>query len=104
MKDEQPPASAGYGSFAPLAPPQNRADVNAREGWYGQTALMWAAAEGHTAVVQLLIEAGADVAAVSREGAARAAYADLPEDGRDYADVPPGKRTALHRAARAATP
>jgi ankyrin repeat protein len=27
----------------------------------GQTALMWAAAEGHTAVVRALIEAGADL-------------------------------------------
>ena len=28
------------------------ADVNAKEGWHGQTALMWAAAEGHPAVVR----------------------------------------------------
>ena len=35
------------------------ADVNAKER-RGQTALMWAAAEGHAAVVEALIKAGAD--------------------------------------------
>src|SRR5205814_9118638 len=36
------------------------ADVNARENYKGQTALMWAAAERHPAVVKLLLERGAD--------------------------------------------
>jgi ankyrin repeat protein len=36
------------------------ADVNARENYKGQTALMWAAAERHPAVVRLLLERGAD--------------------------------------------
>ena len=36
------------------------ADVDGKEERRGQTALMWAAAEGHAAVVQELIEAGAD--------------------------------------------
>ena len=36
------------------------ADVNARETYKGQTALMWAAAERHPAVVKLLLERGAD--------------------------------------------
>ena len=35
------------------------ADVNARER-HGQTALMWAAAEGHAEVVEALLKAGAD--------------------------------------------
>ena len=35
------------------------ADVNAKER-RGQTALMWAAAEGHAEVVEALLEAGAD--------------------------------------------
>src|SRR5581483_3222293 len=34
------------------------ADVNAREGWEGQTALMWAAAENNAAAVKVLVEAG----------------------------------------------
>jgi ankyrin repeat protein len=98
----QPPVvTSGYGSFAPPSPPQNRADVNAREGWYGQTALMWAAAEGHTDVVRLLIEAGADVAAISRELAPADSAAELSQSNLDYANVPRGRRTALHLAARA---
>ena len=36
------------------------ADVNAREKYKGQTALMWAAAERHPAVVKLLLDRGAD--------------------------------------------
>lgn len=36
-----------------------KADVNARDRG-GQTAIMWAAAEGHAPVVQLLLQAGAD--------------------------------------------
>src|SRR5688500_6108027 len=37
------------------------AQVNARESWNGQTALHWAAAEGHGAVVEALIAGGADI-------------------------------------------
>jgi hypothetical protein len=44
------------------------AEVNAKEGWKGQTALMWAAAEGHTPVVDALIEMGAAVNARSKGG------------------------------------
>ena len=41
------------------------ADVNAVEKWRGQTALMWAAAQQQPAMVQFLIENGADVDAQS---------------------------------------
>jgi ankyrin repeat protein len=44
------------------------ANVNATETWNGQTALMWAAAEGHAPVVQTLLEAGADIGARSNAG------------------------------------
>lgn len=37
------------------------ARVDAAEKWRGQDALMWAAAEGHTHVVDVLVRAGADV-------------------------------------------
>lgn len=37
------------------------AQVNARESWNGQSPLHWAAAEGHGAVVEALIEGGADI-------------------------------------------
>ena len=45
------------------------ADVNAREKYKGQTALMWAAAERHPAVVKLLLDRGADwkVRSIDRE-------------------------------------
>ena len=44
------------------------ADVGAREGWRGQTALMWAAAENHPAAVHTLIELGATVTERSSAG------------------------------------
>ena len=42
------------------------ADVNAREGWRGQTALMWAAAENNAAAIRVLAGAGADLRASRR--------------------------------------
>ena len=51
------------------------ATVDAREGWRGQTALMWAAAEGHAAVVAPLAAAGADVDALSDGGFTPLAFA-----------------------------
>ena len=44
------------------------ADPNAKEGWRGQTALMWAAAEGHAAVIDTLVARGADLNARSNAG------------------------------------
>jgi ankyrin repeat protein len=41
------------------------AAVNAGDNWRGQTPLMWAAAQGHAAMVRVLVEAGADVNARS---------------------------------------
>jgi ankyrin repeat protein len=38
-----------------------RADVNAKENWGGQSALMWAAAQGQPQMVKLLAEHGGDV-------------------------------------------
>jgi ankyrin repeat protein len=60
--------SAGYA--APTNPTlgTNYAEVNTRERWYGRTALMIAAAEGHADVVRLLIEAGADLNLSDHEG------------------------------------
>ena len=44
------------------------ADVNAKETWNGQTALMWAAADGRRNVVTALLEYGADLHAKSNAG------------------------------------
>jgi ankyrin repeat protein len=41
------------------------AKVNTQETWGGTTALMWAVAEKHPSIAQLLIERGADVNARS---------------------------------------
>ena len=51
------------------------AEVDAREGWRGQTALMWAAAENHAAVVAPLVAAGAEVDARSDAGLMPLAFA-----------------------------
>ena len=44
------------------------AQVNAREGWNGQSALHWAAAEGQGAAVEALIAGGADIRQRSNAG------------------------------------
>jgi len=49
--------------------------VNARDGWRGQTALMWAAAEDHPAVVEVLLRKGADAKAKSTGGYSALAFA-----------------------------
>lgn len=61
--------NAGYAALTNPTIATNYADVNARERWYGRTALMIAAAEGHADVVELLIEAGSDVDLLDEEGA-----------------------------------
>jgi len=42
------------------------ANANAQEEWRGQTALMWAAAEGHPEVIRELVARGADVSTRSK--------------------------------------
>jgi uncharacterized protein len=95
-------SSSGYGGGGAVAPaPENRADPNAKEGWYGQTALMWAAAEGHANIVRLLIAGGANIDERSR-------LVDTPESSYErldpdfvYPTTAKGGLTALHFAARA---
>jgi ankyrin repeat protein len=69
------------------------ADVNARENWFGETALMWAAAENHPDAVHVLIEAGTDVNARSR-------LLDVPRRRTGQSVLPLGNWTALMHAAR----
>jgi ankyrin repeat protein len=42
--------------------------INAQERWKGQSAVMWAAGEGHVAALDVLVAAGADVQARSKAG------------------------------------
>jgi ankyrin repeat protein len=84
------------------------ADVNAAESRKGQTALMWAAAEGNTAAAEVLLEAGADIQAKSTGGftpllfAVRNARADtadaLLRRGANPNDVAPDGSSALGMA------
>jgi ankyrin repeat protein len=55
------------------------ATVDAREGWGGQTALMWASARRHPAMLELLIASGADVNA---RGTARNYQRHVTAEGR----------------------
>jgi uncharacterized protein len=101
FRDSAGAATSGYGAAAVTGVgPDNRADPNAKEGRYGQTALMWAAAEGHVEVAQLLIAAGANVNERSR-------IIDAPESSYErlegdfvYPKSPHGQLAALHFAAR----
>lgn len=71
------------------------ADPDAVERFHGETALMWAAAENHPDVVTRLIEAGADIEAVSYEFG----WKELKQAGvASY--LPRGGLTALLHAAR----
>jgi ankyrin repeat protein len=56
------------------------ADLNLTESKYGQTALMWAAAEKHPAITRLLIENGADVSARSNSGFSALMFATQQDD------------------------
>ena len=47
---------------------EHGAEVDAVEGWRGQTALMWAAAQDQAAAAATLIDGGADLHAVSAGG------------------------------------
>jgi ankyrin repeat protein len=74
------------------------ANVNAAETWMGETAVMWAAAEGHAAMVKLLAEAGAalDAKAAAQE------FAKITFNGSTMVStpLPRGGMTALLLAAR----
>jgi ankyrin repeat protein len=71
------------------------ADVDAVEQFHGETALMWAAGENHPDIVAHLIDAGADIEAVS----AAFEWGDLKQTGvASY--LPRGGLTALLHAAR----
>src|SRR5690606_8230073 len=82
--------------------------IDAAEHWRGQTALMWAAGEGHMNVVQMLVEAGANVRARSKSGytpllfAVRNAQVDsiryLLDHGANPNDLAPDGTSALNVA------
>jgi len=74
------------------------ANVNAAERFMGETALMWAAAEGHAAMVKLLAEAGASLNAHSTP----LEFAKITFNGSTMVStpLPRGGMTALLLAAR----
>src|SRR5688572_19507324 len=73
------------------------AKVDAGDTWRGQTPLMWAAAQGHAAMVRVLVEAGADVHTRSTVVTWERQRTAEPRDKW----LPPGGFTALLLAARA---
>src|SRR5438876_996954 len=64
------------------------ANVNAREWWLGETALMWAAAENHGDVVRALVEAGAEINA--RSTVLEPPVLEFPRSGGPNAPFPRG--------------
>jgi ankyrin repeat protein len=74
------------------------ANVNAREDWFGETALMWAAAENHAGVVKALVALGADVNARSMHK--EPPVLEFPQSGGPNMPFPRGGWTALMYAAR----
>lgn len=88
------------GSGEELLGLENKADPNTVEGWHGQSALMWAAAMGYVEVMKLLIEAGADLNLHSQLIDAPQPNPDRRQGGFVYANIPKGRFTALHFAAR----
>ena len=64
------------------------ADVNAHRPYQDETALMWAAAEGHTDVVTALLKAGADANRKTRiTTITERKNSDSPDRRLDRADV-----------------
>ena len=75
-------------------------DPNLTESWRGQTALMWAAAEGHVQVIQALIDGGADINKFSAYQKFIEPDPDKRQGGFVYPRIPKGRLSALHFAAR----
>jgi ankyrin repeat protein len=94
-------ASSGYSAVVPAAVYPSRADPNGKETWHGQTALMWAAAEGHSEIVRLLLEAGANPNERSAPRAEPPLGGEATADGTAEPLLTQGRLTALHFAARA---
>lgn len=92
--------TAGGGDYGGGAIVLNAVDPNSKENWFGQTALMLAAAGNHTQAMQLLIDAGADLDAESARIDAPEIELDRRQGGFVYAQIPEGRLTALHFAAR----
>jgi ankyrin repeat protein len=97
LAGRQVPRSGDYGSAAVVL---NAADPNQIESWHGQTALMWATAGGHVEVMRLLIDAGADIDQASSRIDAPEVATERRQGGFVYAEIPEGRLTALHFAAR----
>ena len=76
---------------------QHGANANAKDGWKGQTALMWAAALNHAEVIRALIQHGADVNARSTLWPPEI---PRPANGNIVSKRPRGGLTALLYASR----
>ncbi len=74
------------------------AQVNAREQWFGETAMMWAASENHADVVRALAAAGGDINV--RSTVLDAPVLDFPRSGGPNMPLPRGGWTPLMFAAR----
>ena len=76
------------------------ADPNAKDGWKGQTALMWAAGRGHTAAVKALLAGGARIDEESTVINIAPVDPEYYQGGFVYTNIPKGRMTALLFATR----
>jgi ankyrin repeat protein len=92
-------AVARTGNVAAATAGSSRATVDAREGFGGQTALMWASARRHPEMIEFLISRGA---AIDARSAVRDYQRHIQAEGRPRASTPAASRRCCTRRARTA--
>src|SRR5690606_15038930 len=90
--------AAGHGDSATVAELLTKApDVDVREGAWGQTPLMWAAAYNRVAAMDLLLKKGAGIEAASK-------IEDIPKQERELRTIMAGRTSSVAALKAAESP